>query len=63
MGVTLIVIGGQEAVGGLNVTGDVGALATAVSWAAYSVLIRPLMRRVVIGRRQGGPPVIAEPGI
>jgi drug/metabolite transporter (DMT)-like permease len=45
VGVTLIVIGGQEAVGGLNVTGEVGALATALSWAAYSVLIRPLMRR------------------
>jgi len=45
IGVTLIVIGGQEAVGGLSVVGELGALATALSWAVYSVLIRPLMRR------------------
>lgn len=45
VGVTLIVIGGGEAVGGVSVVGELGALATALSWAVYSVLIRPLMRR------------------
>ena len=29
----------------LSVVGELGALATALSWAVYSVLIRPLMRR------------------
>lgn len=45
LGVTLIVVGGQDAVGGVSVVGELGALATALSWAVYSVLIRPLMRR------------------
>jgi drug/metabolite transporter (DMT)-like permease len=45
VGVSLIVLGGQEAVGGLNTVGELLALATAASWATYSVLIRPLMRR------------------
>ncbi|HXX60553.1 MAG TPA: DMT family transporter [Candidatus Sulfotelmatobacter sp.] len=45
VGVTLIVVGGGEAVGGISVVGELGALATALSWAVYSVLIRPLMRR------------------
>jgi len=45
VGVTLIVVGGQEAPGGVSVVGELGALATALSWAGYSVLIRPLMRR------------------
>ncbi|MGZ6297740.1 MAG: DMT family transporter, partial [Candidatus Limnocylindrales bacterium] len=45
VGVTLIVVGGGEAVGGVSVVGELGALATALSWAVYSVLIRPLMRR------------------
>jgi len=45
VGVTHIVVGGGEAVGGLSVVGELGALATALSWAVYSVLIRPLMRR------------------
>ncbi len=45
VGVTLVVVGGQGAVGGLSVVGELGALATALSWAVYSVLIRPLMQR------------------
>ncbi|MFI5262653.1 MAG: DMT family transporter [Candidatus Limnocylindrales bacterium] len=45
MGATLIVAGGHEAVGGLNVVGELLALLTAASWAVYSVLIRPLMQR------------------
>lgn len=45
VGVTLIVMGGQETLGGLSVIGELGALLTALSWAVYSVLIRPLMRR------------------
>lgn len=44
-GVTLIVLGGQEAPGGVSTVGEILALATAASWAVYSVLIRPLMRR------------------
>ena len=45
LGVVLIIVGGQGAVGGGSLLGDAFALGTAISWAAYSVLIRPLMAR------------------
>lgn len=44
-GVALIVVGGQAAAGGGSLLGDAFALGTAVTWAVYSVLIRPLMQR------------------
>jgi len=44
-GAVLIVVGGQAVAGGGSLRGDAFALGTAISWAAYSVLIRPLMAR------------------
>lgn len=46
-GVALIVIGGPSIAGGGggSLVGDLFALATAVTWAIYSLLIRPLMER------------------
>ncbi len=45
-GVALIVLGGAHAgLGAESFGGEALALATAASWAAYSVLIRPLMAR------------------
>jgi len=44
-GVVLIVVGGQSAAGGGSLLGDAFALGTAITWAVYSVLIRPLMAR------------------
>jgi drug/metabolite transporter (DMT)-like permease len=46
-GVVLIIVGGGQAgaVGGGSVVGDAYALLVAISWAVYSVLIRPLMTR------------------
>ena len=45
LGVSLIVIGGGGRVDSPSFPGVVLALATAASWAVYSVLIRPLMAR------------------
>jgi drug/metabolite transporter (DMT)-like permease len=46
LGVSLIVLGGGHATAGSpTFLGELLALATAASWAAYSVLIRPLMAR------------------
>jgi drug/metabolite transporter (DMT)-like permease len=46
-GVVLIVVGGSDAagVGGGSLVGDAYGLGVALSWAVYSVLIRPLMAR------------------
>ncbi len=45
-GVALIVAGGAPGgLGGGSLVGDLYAVGVAVSWAAYSVLIRPLMSR------------------
>jgi drug/metabolite transporter (DMT)-like permease len=46
VGVTLIVLGSPgEGAGAVSLGGGALALLTAASWAAYSVIIRPLMRR------------------
>ncbi len=44
-GVGLVAAGAGEAGVKLHVTGDLLAVATAATWAAYSILIAPLMRR------------------
>lgn len=44
-GVALVALGAGEGGVKLDVTGDLLAVATAATWAAYSILIAPLMRR------------------
>lgn len=44
-GVALIVVGGRTVAGGGSLLGDGLALTVAVSWGAYTVIVRPLMAR------------------
>jgi drug/metabolite transporter (DMT)-like permease len=44
-GVALIVVGGQGAPGGGSLLGDGLALMVAITWGAYTVIVRPLMKR------------------
>jgi drug/metabolite transporter (DMT)-like permease len=48
-GVALVVIGGVE-VSGNSIIGDVLAIGAAVTWAAYSVMLRPLFSRYSASR-------------
>ena len=49
VGVTLVVKGGAE-IAGFTVKGDLLALGAAVTWAAYSVMLRPLFSRYSAAR-------------
>jgi drug/metabolite transporter (DMT)-like permease len=49
MGVTLVVEGGSQ-IAGFTIKGDVLALGAAVTWAAYSVMLRPLFGRYSAAR-------------
>ena len=49
VGVTLVVEGGAE-IAGFTIKGDLLALGAAVTWAAYSVMLRPLFSRYSAAR-------------